>query len=147
MKFSGFRILISLKIAYLFIFRIQDPESSESEDPDSKSHEGRKQTLAHPNLFTIESLTIKHYHCHTQPRSDQRHQIWSKFQMFCMVRMLCCITELQLGEEGLVRTLQSWTPATIFHRLNHRYRFPAVFNLVNDIAGIAFTRLFLDQDA
>ena len=40
LKFSGFRILTSLKIAYLFIFRIQDPESSGSEDPDGKSHEG-----------------------------------------------------------------------------------------------------------
>ena len=40
MKLSGFRILISLKIAYLLIFRIQDPESSGSEDPDGKSHEG-----------------------------------------------------------------------------------------------------------
>ena len=30
-----------MKIAYLLIFRIQDPESSGSEDPDGKSHEGR----------------------------------------------------------------------------------------------------------
>ena len=86
-------------------------------------------------------------HCRTLPRSDQRHQIWSNFQMFYMFRMQCCITEQQQAEEGLERTLQSWTPATIFHRLNLRNRFPAVFNLVFDIAGITFTRLFLDQDA
>ena len=40
MKFSGFRILKSLKIAFLQIFRIQDPESSGSEDPAGKSQEG-----------------------------------------------------------------------------------------------------------
>ena len=40
LKFSGFRILTPLKIAYLLIFRIQDPESSGSDDLDGKSHEG-----------------------------------------------------------------------------------------------------------
>ena len=42
MKFSGFRILKSLKIAFLQIFRIQDPESSGSGDPAGKSQEGRQ---------------------------------------------------------------------------------------------------------
>ena len=42
MKFSGFRILKSLKIASSSNFRIQDPESSGSEDPAGKSQEGRK---------------------------------------------------------------------------------------------------------
>ena len=42
MKFSGFRILKSLKIAFLQIFRIQDPESSGSGDPAGKSQEGQK---------------------------------------------------------------------------------------------------------
>ena len=41
MKFSGFRILKSLKNAFLQIFRIQDPESSGSGDPAGKSQEGQ----------------------------------------------------------------------------------------------------------
>ena len=41
MKFSGFRILKSLKIAFLQIFRIQDPESSGYGDPAGKSQEGQ----------------------------------------------------------------------------------------------------------
>ena len=41
MKFSGFRILKSLKNAFLQIFTIQDPESSGSGDPAGKSQEGR----------------------------------------------------------------------------------------------------------
>ena len=59
MKFSGFRILKSLKIAFLQIFRIQDPESSGSGDPAGKSQEGRnsnKQINKENNCFLADSL-------------------------------------------------------------------------------------------
>ena len=85
MKFSGFRILKSLKIAFLQIFRIQDPESSGSGDPAGKSQEGQNCHKLKVNFFSLKNGNSLQIYALERSFAKNCQNCQRSFSLFIMV--------------------------------------------------------------